>query len=382
LTLTAELAGPEARWLVGRLAEYRDLLSRLDERPGLLVIEADPLSGTSALVAHLAGELSQPVVYVDARGADGSADLAFAIAAAAVQTFAPEAAGWWNATTPALDPSAVRMMGRLREGGPRLMEQRELPTRSSDPARLRGALQLVSVLAEGAALLVVDHLDALLERVSQPASVEIIGVLRADRQGPGRPVEQLLVGRTGGRLARALDDDSSPLYRAGQALRIRRAKPRQFVEDMAIGRSWVSGPVSWVGAAAELAAGCPAYVWRLVDEAHHDGQEGDGPTEPILRAWQTMQQLSAPGYAQRYQELASVAPAAPLIVSALSAAVKPYTLGMSPNRVHDALTRLHARGTIFAPQPRSWAVSDPLLAAWARQHLPASLRRQAARIST
>jgi hypothetical protein len=248
---------------------------------------------------------------------------------AAVQRFEPEAFGWWSGSSTVLD---------------------------------------------GPALLVIDHLDPLLERVNEPTSVEILGVLRSDRQSAGEPVEQLLIGRTDGRLAAAFDDADNPLYHAGQKLRIRRALPSQFVDDLVIGRPWVDAPTAWVGAAAELANGCPAYVWRMIDEARGRGRESDGPIDAVVRSWQAMQALGEPGCAQRYQELASINPAAPLMVSAIASGVGPYALGLNSKRVHDALTRLRARGAIFAPRPRTWTISDPMLGSWARAHTPPSVR--------
>lgn len=368
---------PEARWLIGRLSEHRDLLARLDERPGLLVLEADPLSGTSALVALAIAEITEPAMIVDARALDSSADLAFAIASTAVQRFDPEAFAWWNGSSDVLDAPAVRLMNLVHTQGLGYEELREARIGRTGHAYLRRALGFAALLAHGPAWLVIDHLDALLERVNEPTSIEILGVLRADRQNPGQPVDQLLIGRTDGRLAAALDDVENPMYRAGQKLRVRRARPSQFVDDLAIGHPWVDGPAEWVGAAADLAAGCPAYVWRLVDEAHRNVQEGDGPLDAVARSWQAMCRLSEPGYAQRYQELASINPASPLIVSAIANGVGPYALGLNSKRAHDALTRLRARGTIFAPKPRTWTISDPMLAAWARATPPPSLRRLA-----
>jgi hypothetical protein len=375
---TSERALPPLHWLIGRLGEHRDLVDRLEQRLGLLVLEADPLSGTSALVALAVADVERRAFIVDARPADSALDLALAITTAVVARFAPEATGWWTGTAHTLDRPALRLMGRLQEAGIDLESLRQGAT-GSGSTQLRRALEMAELLADGPVLLVIDHLDALLERVNEPTSREILGVLRADRQRVGQPVELLLVGHTGGRLATALSDNSHPLYRAGPKLHIRRAKPVQFVHDLAIGRPWIDVPVPYVGAAAELGNGSSAFVWRIVEEAKRRGQAGDGPTDAVLRTWQAMRWLGEPGYAQRFRELASLHPVAPTIVSAIATSVGPYGLGLNPKRVHDAVTRLRARGTIFAPAPRRWAVSDPLLAAWARDNASATVRRRAAR---
>ena len=132
--------------------------------------------------------------------------------------------------------------------------------------QLRHALELVAELSEGKGLLAIDHLDDLLERLNARDARALLGVLRGEHQRSGS-VRQLLVGRVDGRLASALRDPEHPLYRAGDIVQFRRPRPHRFIDDLAIGRPWTDAPVELVGAAAELADGAPAYVWRTVDTA-------------------------------------------------------------------------------------------------------------------
>jgi len=382
-TPTADPQAPAAHWLIGRLSEHRDLLDRLQAEPPLLVIEADPLSGTSALLALTVSDLETTTLAVDARAADGSLDLAQQIAATAVTAFAPDAAAWWNASSRVLDTPALRVAHRLEQAGISVESLRSAH-RGGGETELRHALELAVLLAGGGpVLLAVDHLDALLERVDEPTSRRILGVLRAELQRPGSTLRMLLVGYTAGRLASAIADHSHPLYRAGEVIAARRPRPAQFTDDLAIARPWTDAPTPLIAVAAEIVAGAPAYVWRVVDEAQRaHARLGRGDDDAALRAaavgaWRRLRALAEPTCAQRYQELASVHPAAPLIVSALACGLGPYSLGLNNKRVYDATTRLRARGTIFKTAKRgSWAVSDPLLAAWAHDHAPPSVRRR------
>jgi hypothetical protein len=67
--------------------------------------------------------------------------------------------------------------------------------------------------------------------------------------------------------------------------------------------------------------------------------------------------------------------AAPTVVCAIARGVGPYELHLNPKSVNDALTRMRARGQVFSPEKQRWAISDPLLAAWARDHAPVAIRR-------
>ena len=65
----------------------------------------------------------------------------------------------------------------------------------------------------------------------------------------------------------------------------------------------------------------------------------------------------------------------PGVVCAIGRGLAPYALPINDKTINAALNRLRARGVLFAPAPRKWAVSDPVLAAWARDHAPSGIRR-------
>ena len=65
----------------------------------------------------------------------------------------------------------------------------------------------------------------------------------------------------------------------------------------------------------------------------------------------------------------------PSVVCAIGCGLAPYALPINDKTINAALNRLRARGVLFAPAPRKWAVSDPVLAAWARDHAPSGIRR-------
>jgi hypothetical protein len=210
-------------------------------------------------------------------------------------------------------------------------------------------------------------------RLTDQDARELLAVIRAQRQRRNAP-EMLLVGRTDGRLATSLRDPQHALYRSADALPMKRPKPKRFVDDLAIGKPWVDTPTALIGAAAELASGCPAYVWEIVDGA---GPIAGEPRARALTAWQQLRAQSAPETAQFFETLASVQRAAPGVVCAISCGLAPYRLPINDKSVNAALNRLRARGVLFMPGPRRWAVSDPILAAWARQHAPSWIRRRA-----
>ena len=360
-----------SRWIIGLMAEYAELLDRMAERQRMLVIEADPLSGTSALLAAALGVSDLPTIAVDARAAAGPEDLARSIAMAAIVTLAPEASAWWSRGG-AADRNGLSLARSATASG---IDLERLRSGVGQSDQLRRALELIDVLADGARWLAIDHLDDLLERLRPASRVEVLGTLRAAGQSGGL-LHQLLVGRTAGHLASALDDAQHPLYRAGGRVRVRRPAPRRFVEDLAIDRPWVRAPTAVIGAAAELAGGAPAYVWRIVDTAA--GLASPKPGDVATAAWRQLRAQLEPATAEQFVLLGSVHRSAPVVLSAIADGIGPYELALNPKSVHDALTRMRARGQVFAPAKQRWAVSDPALAAWAHEHGATGTRRRAA----
>ena len=369
-TRTAEpQAPPRERWLIGLRSQHQELAIRLAEHPGLLVIESDPLSGTSVLLALALQDADQPAVLVDARVAGDALDLSMAIATAGVRRLAPQAASWWNGAG-ALDVEGLRLSRTLSHHGIDLEELRL--GAGSGVEQLRHALELVAELCEGAGLLAIDHLDDLLERLSAPAARALLGVLRAEHQRAGS-IQQLLVGRVDGRLSSALRDPEHPLYRAGEILQLRRPRPHRFIDDLAIGHPWTNAPAVVIGAAAELADGAPPYVWRTVDAARASDDRD------ALAGWRQLRESAEPSTAQQFRLLGSVHRAAPTVVCAIANGIGPYELPLNPKSINDALTRMRARGQVFSPEKQRWAVSDPILAAWALENAPVWVRRRAQR---
>ncbi len=365
-------ARPGARWLIGLMSEHQELAIRLAEHPDLLVIESDPLSGTSVLLALALEDADRSTIVVDARAAGNALDLAMAIATAGVTRLAPQAASWWNGAG-AFDSEGLRLSRALSHRGVDL-DQLRLGA-GSGVEQLRYALELVAELCEGSGLLAIDHLDDLLERLSARAARALLGALRAEHQRAGS-LQQLLVGRVDGRLSSAFRDPEHPLYRAGSILQFRRPRPQRFIDDLTIGRSWTNASAVVIGAAAELANGAPAYVWRTVDAAR--AQTGDDRV-PALGAWRQLREGTEPSTAQQFRLLGSVHRAAPTVVCAIACGIGPYELPLNSKSVNDALTRMRARGQVFSPEKQRWAVSDPLLAAWARENAPVWVRRRAQR---
>lgn len=369
-TKTARLPrSPHERWLIGLTAEYGELTLRLGEHPDLLVVESDPLSGTSALLALALESLDWPLLTVDARPAGSALDLAMAVATTAIARLAPNAMGWWNGTS-VVDSEGLRLSRAMANRGIKLEQLRA--GAGPDAQRLRHALELAAELCEGHGLLAIDHLDDLLERLSAASALELLGVMRAEHQRPGS-VGQLLVGRVEGRLSSALHDPSHPLYRGGETLSIRRPEPHRFVDDLARGRHWTKAHADAIGVAADLAAGAPAYVWRIVDGA--SAQVGEH-RDRARAAWRALRETAEPSAAQQFRLLGSVHRAAPSVVCALATGIGPYELPLNHKTVNDALTRMRARGQVFSPGRGRWAVSDPLLAAWARDHSTVWIRRR------
>jgi len=260
-----------AEVLTGHLAEYGELLQLLAERPGLLVVAGDPLSGTSALLATATAALEGTYVNCDARSCLDSLDLAMAIGDAVVKTLAPDAEAWWMGLAPPASTSGLRMARALSERGIDLHALRD--GNGKGLARLSDAIGLLASLDSGAGL-VIDHLGLMLSSMHQGEARELLSVLRSLRQRYPM-LDLILVEHADGMISKALADPDHPLFQAGQIFSIKRPPPDRFVGDLAITRAWRKVAVEELAAAAELAAGVPALTWRTLELA----RTGERPIE-------------------------------------------------------------------------------------------------------
>jgi hypothetical protein len=219
--------------------------------------------------------------------------------------------------------------------------------------------------------LVIDHLGVMLATLRAAEARAILSSLRTARQ---RHVELdlLLVDHPGGPITAALVDEDHPLWRAGEQLRITRPTPERFVTDLTVTRPLVEGPVELIGAAAELADGVPSLIWRIVDLAPSGG---DHATR-AFGGWQRLQQITQPVVAQVWELLRRVHPTSNELITAMSLGLAPHSVRAADKSVTDGLGRLRDLGLAWQPAPRRWAVSDPLLAAFARTHPPAWASRR------
>jgi len=362
---------PDGRLLTGHVAEWGELLGLLEERRGLTVIVADPLSGTSELLGAALDESSPRSVRVDARRCADSLDLAMAIADGAIAALAPDANAWWTGAAPPNSTAGLRVSRALNEQGldPRALRSGE----GGGVQRLREALELTAALARGPVVLAIDHLGNMLANLRGTAGREILGVLRAARRQTS-DLDLVLVDQPQGPISEALGDAQHPMYHAGERLRIRRPTPSRIVEDLAITKPLVKTPAALLRAAAELAAGVPALTWQVISMSPDDGEN---PARAVA-GWEALRHATAVSVLREWDLLRRVHPAAQTLVAAISLGLKPHSVPSASKTVDDGLNRLRDVGMAWQPAERTWAISDPLLSAYAREHAqPWALRRSA-----
>ncbi len=366
-----ERATTPARLLIGRLAEYQELLGLLNSGQGLTVISTDPWSGTSALLQSAVEEASGPCVLVDARRCADELDFAMAIADATVTALAPEAAGWWHGSAPPASTAGLRLSRTLASESIPLDGLRFGSGRPD--VRLDEAMRLVLALTgDRPASLIIDHAGLLLAGMQAPSARELLSRLRALRQRYDR-LDLILVEHPDGDAASALSDDRHPLYQAGRALRIRRPAPARYVDDLAIARTWTDAPAPLLRIAAELAAGVPWLTWQIIEQSTPAAADA---REQALTGWAVVRAASEAATIREWDLLRRLHPHAQTVVAAMAVGLKPNAIAANSKSVGDALRRLRGAGMAWQPQPRSWTLGDPLLAAWARGHAPPWIERR------
>lgn len=369
----AGIASESAKTLTGHLADYGELLGLLAERPGLVVVAGDPLSGTSALLEEVRSALEVEgggtYLRTDARSCQDTLYLAMAIADLVVGALAPEAEAWWMGEAAPASTAGLRLSRALSVQGTDLRELKQGSGRAG--RRLADAFDLLATLAsDGDATLIVDHLGLLLAALPEDERRELLAELRAARQRhPG--LNLVLVEYTDGHIARALRDSDHPLFHAGQVIGVRRPRPERFAGDLAVSRAWTDVPVEDLTIAAELAAGVPSLTWQIL--------ELRGTGEPPLEGWRRLRAITEESTARQWDLLRRVHRQAQPVVAAMSVGLRPHSIAANPKSVNDALTRLQDLGQVWQPEERTWSIASPLLRAWAREHPPSWARHRVSR---
>jgi len=359
------------RLLIGRLAEYEELVGVLDSRQGLTIVAADPWSGTSAVVRSAIEEIAWPCVLVDARPCTDELDLAMAIADATVSSLAPEAAGWWQRLAPPASKAGLELSRVLSTESIDLEDLQLGAGRAEE--RLDDAIRLlVALAAPQPATLIIDHAGLLLAGMPAPDSRKLLGKLRSLRQ-THQVLDLLLVEHPDGEASTALQDADHPLYRAGRQLRLRRPDPARYVDDLAIARPSTDVTIALLRIAADLAAGVPWLTWQIVD---HGSSSNDDPRAQALAGWAAIRTATDPATVREWDLLRRLHPQAQTVFAALASGLKPHSIAANSKSVSDALRRLNGAGLAWQPQPRRWVTGNPLLASWAHEHPPPWIHRR------
>ena len=363
------IAEGDAEALAGHLSEYTELLELLVEQPGMVVIAADPQSGSSALLATVQEALSGKGTYLrcDARSCEDSVDLAMAVADSVVHSLAKEAEAWWMGEAAPASTAGLRLSRLLSHQGTDLSGVQH----GAGPGHqlLADAIDMFAALAERSTL-IIDHLGLLISGLSERDGRELLSVLRAARQRHAM-LDLVLVEHGGGAIGRALRDPEHPLFQAGETVRIRRPRPERFAADLAVTPAWTDVPAERLTVAAELAAGVPFLTWRTLELA--------GGDKPPLDGWKKLRMATEPTIAQQWDLLRGVHRQAQAVIAAMSVGLRPHSVPANAKSINDALTRLRDLGYVWQPEERTWSVASPLLKAWARDHPPSWAQRRSAR---
>jgi hypothetical protein len=304
----------------------------------------------------------------DARGCQDALDLAMAIGDSAVQSLDSEAEAWWMGEAAPASTAGLRLMSALGAQGTDL---RELQYGSGSGRQLLAdALDLLVALG-GRPTLIVDHLGPLVSALPERRGRELLGELRAARQR--HPLLNLILVEYGdGPIGKALLDPDHPLFQAGQVVHVRRPRPERFARDLAKSRALTDISAERLAAAAELAAGVPAFTWRILELTETRKTPLDG--------WRRLREATDASTAQQWDLLRGVHRQVQPVVAAMSVGLRPHSVAANPKSVNDALVRLRELGHVWQPEERSWSISDPLLKAWARDHAPPWARRRGVRV--
>ena len=116
---------------------------------------------------------------------------------------------------------------------------------------------------------------------------------------------------------------------------------------------------------AELSEGLPRLADRLAARAEQEMRTSPA-ADPAEAAWAALLDAERPALRVTTRLVADLHRAALPVCRALAKGRAPYSVARS-TEVTRALRVLHLRGLCESPAPRTWRLTDPLLAAWLKQ---------------
>jgi hypothetical protein len=233
-----------------------------------------------------------------------------------------------------------------------------------DPARLVSAA--IAALAgtggsrPGRRVLVLYGVDSLIDvprsRFKEPS--RLLWSLRSAAQSAKSVVFVLAGGPASVELVSAPD---AAFLGWGRTLELRRLGEEELSAAIST-KSALEGALAQ--RVAELSEGLPRVADRLIGRVEV-ATRGSGAVDPVEVAWRGVLREQASGFRTTVRLIAGLHRAALPVCHALAAGQGPYRAAHS-SEVTRSLRLLYVNGVCESPSPRSWRLTDPLLAAWLR----------------
>ncbi len=122
----------------------------------------------------------------------------------------------------------------------------------------------------------------------------------------------------------------------------------------------------WATEVVERSKGSLPTAERLTALTVAESGAGTPEAVAVSRAWRTLREMTDATYRQIARDLRSLHRLALPVALAIAKEQPPYGVDRFSSGPNKALTRLHAAGFVVQHAPRSWRLTDPLLACWLR----------------
>jgi hypothetical protein len=354
--------------LGARRREIARMAAQLDDGGGLLVIhgsDAQEAIDVTASALEAARDLSIAIVDLDAcvNNDEVAALIATAVAGAllgdprllhvAADRRSPQQQSAWLDVGRQLGPAFEPVASGWRRVLPG--EPAQIISAATGAFARAGSVERPTLVLYGADSLI----DIPRTRFSAPN--ELLWAIRSEAQiSPGLR----LVVAGGPATVELVSQQEHAFYGWGRPLEIARLDERELAE--ALTREFpLSG--TYARRVAGLSEGLPRVAWALVDRLLHVEQtSGQSPPEdPVEAAWRDILSRRSSELRVAVRLLSDLHRAALPVCRTLAYGGAPYTAAHS-GEVTRVLKLLHTRGVCETPEPRSWRLTDPLLAAWLR----------------
>lgn len=351
-------------------ARYHDL-ARIDQSVlsfGVTGVHGEPEVGVTTVTGEALRRTGQGIIRVDLDGAAGGADVAWYLARGAARWIIGSTDLSLLLGPTELQPTSarrayLRLVDQLGENIATLAVSDQPSEQTLEVPEVLDVVGRISGPAPAPPIVWIDHLQAPALTPRHPIDVAaLLWSVRAVQQRSELPVVL-----SGARAVTAIaHGQSSAFY--GDGAWITLGRPGTDAWQHVASAIGLAVSAEWIRELAMIAEAHPPTMLLALSLARLLAKEASSP----LAVWNTMLSLDDGHTARAVQHARTLHRLGGRLFEQIARGIGPYQDlgGVPPKEINKVVRRLHEAGLITRPAPRTWALTNPLVAARLRGVLP------------